>query len=345
MKHHTIAGLALSLAGSLLCSGAVLAGMSVPVSAPTPSTTVAPVEAAPAPAVPAAEAPAAVPVPVAPAKAAAATTTIPPLTKVAPVAAPVTTTTLPLGTPPPPPSSEGSLNDANRLLGEGKKYEARAILTKLILAAPEGPARENLRRTLDTINAEIFYNPSVASPDCATQYVQRTLANICSQNKKDIYFARLLMKINHISDEKRVRANQKLKVPQGRFSAIVQKHAHRLIIVLNDQYIKEYPVALGAPATPTPEGRFVLDNNKMINPDWYAPEGRVYHYGEPENILGTRWLGFKEADGRRGFGIHGTSDPASVGTDASNGCIRMNNADVEEVFSMLMPDDVVTIVK
>lgn len=83
----------------------------------------------------------------------------------------------------------------------------------------------------------------------------------------------------------------------------------------------------------------------MINPDWYAPEGRVYHYGEPENILGTRWLGFKEADGRRGFGIHGTSDPASVGTDASNGCIRMNNADVEEVFSMLMPDDVVTIVK
>ena len=338
MKYHTIAGLAFSMAGSLLCSGAVFAGMSVPVSAPTPSTTVAPVAAA--------EAPAAVPVPVAaPTAAATPATTVLPLTKVAPVAAPVTTTTLPPGTPPPPPSSEGNLNDANRLLGEGKKYEGRAILTKLILAAPEGPARENLRRTLDTINAEVFYNPSVASPDCATQYVQRTLANICSQNKKDIHFARLLMKINHISDEKRVRANQKLKVPQGRFSAIVQKHAHRLIVLLNDQYIKEYPVALGAPATPTPEGRFILDNNKMINPDWYSPEGRVYRFGEPENILGTRWLGFKEADGRRGFGIHGTSDPASVGTDASNGCIRMNNADVEEVFSMLMPDDVVTIVK
>lgn len=345
MTPRTPAGLALALAGMISCSGVLFAGMTVPVSAPAPTTTLAPAEApgpTPAPAATPATtvAPSPQATPAAPAVKTATPTTVAPAAKPAPAPAA-------MGAAPTPPSSAGDLNDANRLLAEGRKYEGRAILTKLILASPEGQPRESMRRTLETINSEIFFNPSIPSPDCVTHVVQRgdTLANVCAQNKKDVYFSRLLMKINNISDERRVRLNQKLKVPQGQFSAVVQKHAHRLIVLLNGQYIKEYSVALGATATPTPEGRFVIDNNKMINPDWYAPDGKIIRYGEPQNILGTRWLGFKESEGRRGFGIHGTTDPASVGADASNGCIRMNNADVEEVFSMLMPEDVVTIVK
>ncbi len=37
----------------------------------------------------------------------------------------------------------------------------------------------------------------------------------------------------------------------------------------------------------------------------------------------------------RGIGIHGTTDPASIGTSASDGCIRMLNQDVEEIFLMI----------
>ncbi|MDB2080187.1 L,D-transpeptidase family protein, partial [Clostridium paraputrificum] len=32
------------------------------------------------------------------------------------------------------------------------------------------------------------------------------------------------------------------------------------------------------------------------------------------------------------FGIHGTSNPGSIGSLASNGCIRMYNANIKEVF-------------
>ncbi len=321
MKHRFSPLLAALLTAALI-PGLLRAGMTVPVSPAAPTTTLGEAPAAPAPA--------------APSTAAAPT----------PAAAPVT-----VAVPAPAPAAAvapaGDLNDANRLLAEGKKYEARALFTKLILAAPEGPARTDLRRALDGINAEIFFSPAAPSPDCVFHVVQRgdTLANVSAKNKKDVYFSRLIMKINNISDEKRVRLNQRLKVPQGQFSALVQKRAHRLIILLNGHYIKEYSVALGAPATPTPEGLFIIDDNKMINPDWYAPDGKIYRFGDPQNILGTRWLGFKEADGRRGFGIHGTSDPASIGADASNGCIRMHNADVEEVFSMLMPEDTVRIVR
>ena len=43
--------------------------------------------------------------------------------------------------------------------------------------------------------------------------------------------------------------------------------------------------------------------------------------------------------------IHGTTDDTSVGRNVSNGCIRMLKPDVEEVFTMLMPGDVVEIVE
>ena len=55
-------------------------------------------------------------------------------------------------------------------------------------------------------------------------------------------------------------------------------------------------------------------------------------YGNPENILGTRWMGFKNSPGLTGFGIHGTTRPESIGREESSGCIRMGRSDVEELF-------------
>ena len=70
-------------------------------------------------------------------------------------------------------------------------------------------------------------------------------------------------------------AGKVLKIPQGTFSALVQKDAHRLIDLLDGNYIKEYPVALGAPDSPTPEGKFVLDVGKVKNPDWTSVDGQL----------------------------------------------------------------------
>ena len=53
--------------------------------------------------------------------------------------------------------------------------------------------------------------------------------------------------------------------------------------------------------------------------------------GSPENSLGTRWLGFD----KKGYGIHGTVEPETIGQQVSQGCVRMLNEDVEELYDLL----------
>jgi len=245
-----------------------------------------------------------------------------------------------------PGAPSGLPDDAlGQLLNEGKKFEARALLSRRILAEPEGLRRDKLRALLDQINADLFFSRN-PSPDCVFHVVQPgdALSRIATKTfKRDHFFSDLIMRINGIRDPRRIRPNQKLKIPRGTFSAIVQKRSHRLIVLLNGHYIKEYPVTVGAAASPTPNAKFVVANSKMKNPPWTTPDGQVYKYGDSRNILGTRWIGFKETEQYQGLGIHGTSDPSSIGKDASNGCIRMLNQDVEEVFGMLMPGEFVEV--
>jgi lipoprotein-anchoring transpeptidase ErfK/SrfK len=55
------------------------------------------------------------------------------------------------------------------------------------------------------------------------------------------------------------------------------------------------------------------------------------------NPLGTRWIGIS----KKGYGIHGTNSPKSIGRAASLGCIRLRNEDVEELFEMVSVGDAV----
>lgn len=50
-----------------------------------------------------------------------------------------------------------------------------------------------------------------------------------------------------------------------------------------------------------------------------------------DNPWAPAWLGLSAA----GYGIHGTNRPDSIGRAASHGCIRMRNADVEELFELV----------
>ena len=87
----------------------------------------------------------------------------------------------------------------------------------------------------------------------------------------------------------------------------------------------------------TPVGKFVIDL-KEFEPDWWRP-GKLVPFGEPENVLGTRWLGLTPIEGTstglRGYGIHGTWEPETVGTAASQGCVRMVNPEVEELYNIV----------
>jgi lipoprotein-anchoring transpeptidase ErfK/SrfK len=110
---------------------------------------------------------------------------------------------------------------------------------------------------------------------------------------------------------------------------IIDKSSNKLTVVLNETPVYEFPVATGKSETATPIGEFEIIR-KVKNP-WYIPKN--IPGGDPSNPIGTRWLGI-DVPGTNGYkyGIHGTNDPNSIGSYASQGCIRMRNQDVEWLF-------------
>lgn len=111
---------------------------------------------------------------------------------------------------------------------------------------------------------------------------------------------------------------------------IIIRSANTLCLYVNDSMVKTYKIAVGKKATPTPVGNFRIVN-KIVNPGWY-PQGKdPIPAGVASNPVGTRWLGLSE----KGYGIHGTNKPSSIGKMASKGCIRMKNKDVEELFALV----------
>ncbi len=80
--------------------------------------------------------------------------------------------------------------------------------------------------------------------------------------------------------------------------------------------IKKYPVATGKSDTPSPIGHW-----KIISKDTWG-EG-----------FGGRWMGLNVPWGT--YGIHGTTRPESIGHAASQGCIRMFNDDIIELYNIV----------
>jgi len=110
----------------------------------------------------------------------------------------------------------------------------------------------------------------------------------------------------------------------------------KLVLMNGDRAVRVYDVAVGKSSTPSPEGEFRIIN-RIPNPAWYTV-GKVVAPGKG-NPLGTRWMGLSA----RGYGIHGTNAPKSIGRAASHGCIRMRAADLEELFDLVSVGVVVEI--
>ena len=108
----------------------------------------------------------------------------------------------------------------------------------------------------------------------------------------------------------------------------------KLAVIENNEVVEVFAVAVGAPKSPSPTGTFTIVN-RVANPTYYHP-GNVIAPG-PQNPIGTRWIGLNQ----KGYGIHGTDQPSSIGYAKSHGCIRLRNADVERLFERVRPGDVV----
>lgn len=108
---------------------------------------------------------------------------------------------------------------------------------------------------------------------------------------------------------------------------LINLATRRLAYFEGNRQVKLYPVGVGKAATPTPTGSYVV----------------VVKLMHPGGMLGTRWMGLSISSGN--YGIHGTNNPSSIGGYVSNGCIRMHNQNVEELFPMVSIGTPVEIIK
>jgi lipoprotein-anchoring transpeptidase ErfK/SrfK len=111
----------------------------------------------------------------------------------------------------------------------------------------------------------------------------------------------------------------------------------RELVLEEDGVVQEiYPVAVGKSSTPSPAGSFTIVR-RVSNPT-YSHRGKTVAPG-PKNPVGSRWIGLNI----KGYGIHGTNEPNSIGKAASHGCIRMAKSDLEDLYALVQVGDIVEI--
>jgi lipoprotein-anchoring transpeptidase ErfK/SrfK len=223
-------------------------------------------------------------------------------------------------------SVPGLLRQAQDLEQKADHAGLKAAYQTLINDFPNHKNIAVWQKKLEEVNLKIIFSPIVA-PGLSQEYEIQPQDNLSKIAKQFNTTVELLMRSNKLSSDK-INPGRKIKVWTGKFNVLVDKSRNTLILKLNDEMMKTYAVATGLNNS-TPVGTFKIVN-KLPNPIWYKA-GAVVPSGSPENILGTRWLGFDLT----GYGIHGTTEPESIGKQATAGCVRMLNTEVEELYSLL----------
>jgi lipoprotein-anchoring transpeptidase ErfK/SrfK len=113
---------------------------------------------------------------------------------------------------------------------------------------------------------------------------------------------------------------------------VISISERRLALLEDGRLVKSYPIAVGARVSPSPDGEFAVINH--AKDPTYRHGGKEILPGK-DNPLGTRWIGLS----LKGYGIHGTNVPKSIGKAASHGCFRMAQTDIEELYNRVQVGD------
>jgi lipoprotein-anchoring transpeptidase ErfK/SrfK len=227
-----------------------------------------------------------------------------------------------------------SLSEIDRLISIGSWQQARTRYQTLMAHDLPNDRRQTIRNLLDDLNIKMLFSP--IETETSLMYTVKPGDSLYVIAKTYGTTVELLKRSNHLKSDT-IYPGMTLKVTQAEFSILVDKSDNLLKLAANGKVFKVYPVATGTDNS-TPIGEFTIET-KLIDPVWYTT-GAIVPPESPENILGTRWLGFS----MRGYGIHGTTLPDSIGTQSTKGCVRMHNRDVEELYAIVPLKTKVTVV-
>ena len=225
---------------------------------------------------------------------------------------------------------------------------ARAELTRLLdsnaLSAAE---RTQAYAGINKLAEKLFFSPKIVAGDTVSQsYVVKkgdSLAKISSREKLGTDW-RFVQRINGMASEKALRPDMRLKLAHGPFDAEVVKADFRINIYAgtgSDRVmVASFPCGTGTNDS-TPVGTFkVRSGSKLIDPQWTNPRtGEKFAANDPKNPIGERWIGLQgttpDTAKFTGYGIHGTTEPQSIGQQMSMGCVRLGDAEVEVVYELI----------
>lgn len=247
-------------------------------------------------------------------------------------------------------NAEAAIQEAERLVRANRPVEARQVLNaSLMRTGRNGSGAAALRQRLGAIAEDVTFSPRVydADPLAMTYEVQPgdTLARIANRMGLAIDW-RLIQRVNRITDPRRIRVGQRLKLVRGPFHVVVDKGHYRLDLYAGPPdvesewvFIRSFTVGLGE-GDSTPIGEFVVrQDSKLINPHWVNPRtGERFHADDPLNPIGEHWIGIEGVGPyavHTGYGLHGTIEPESMGQQMSMGCVRLLPDDIELVYELL----------
>ncbi len=255
------------------------------------------------------------------------------------------------------PISGHPLADAKARFDAGDLIAARSVLNDAVLADKLGADREAGKELLGKIAQQVVFGRRIFKDDpFSFSYVLQPGDRLQKVAATNNVTWELVCRINGISDPKKIRAMQTIKIVKGPFHAVITKKKFAMDLYLGSAggagsvYLTTYPVGLGKDDS-TPAGTWqVAPNGKLKNPTYYSPRGEgVIQSGDPKNPLGAFWIGLLGVEGsaanKPSYGIHGTIDSASIGREESMGCIRMRNEDVALVFELLVEGKSTVVVK
>ncbi len=229
---------------------------------------------------------------------------------------------------------EKILQDAIGLKDNGNYADAKKIYQQILNEQPDYENVEQVQKEMEDVNMQIIL--SNVPSEFAVEHIVASGDTLGGLAKKYNTTVELIKKRNGIKKDV-IRIGQKLSVWTAPFNIFVDKSQNILILKVGDEALKVYHISTGKDNS-TPVGDFTI-TSKLVDPVWFN-KGVVVPPDSPQNVLGSRWLGFNLS----GYGIHGTVDPDTIGQQVTAGCMRLRNEEVEELYDMIPMGTKVTIV-
>jgi lipoprotein-anchoring transpeptidase ErfK/SrfK len=214
--------------------------------------------------------------------------------------------------------------------------KAKALYNEILSDYSQFCDYADMQKKISSVNiALLFSNIITPGSELYTVAPGDSLARIANRYSTTI---ELIKRANNLSSDVII-PGMKLKAQNKPFHIIVDNKQCVLTVLLGDDVIKTYDAATGKNNS-TPIGTFRI-TDKLVDPVWYN-KGVAVPADSPDNVLGTRWMGL--ATPEPGYGIHGTTEPESIGYQSTEGCVRMRNEDVEELYSIIPAGTTVVII-